>query len=223
MIESFDKLTAVEGVTPFTPVTFDLVPGKVAIVHIDPQNDFLHDDGQYAKKGIDISHMQRVIEPTRRLVEFSRQYGIPQIWTRHGTRSSVDAGPFFKLRPQLKDGGLRQNTWGYEVIESIGAREDDWYVEKTRLSAFFQTNLEVILRGLEVDTVIITGVLTNQCVAATGKDAMFRDFKAIVIEECTGTTVPGLHEPALAMMRVGWAEVTTVNDIMDRIARLPNS
>jgi ureidoacrylate peracid hydrolase len=153
-------------------------------------------------------------------VALTRKYGVPQIWTRHGTRSSVDAGPFHKLRPQLAEGGLRQGSWGYELLEGIGARDEDWYVEKTRLSAFFQTNLEVILRGIGAETVIITGVLTNQCVAATGKDAMFRDFKVIVIEECTGTTVPGLHHPALAMMRVGWAEVTSLDDIMARISKL---
>ena len=66
-------------------------------------------------------------------------------------------------------------------------RPEDWIVEKTRLSAFFQTNLEQILRALGAETVLITGVLTNQCVGATCKDAMFRDFKPIVVEECVGT------------------------------------
>lgn len=221
MIKDFETLTQVDGVVPFAPVKWDLVPGKTAIVHIDDQNDFLHEDGVYAKKGIDISHMQRVIEPTKKLVELSRKHGISNIWTRHGTRGSFDAGPFHSLRPQLQEDGLRQGTWGYEVIDNVGATDEDLFVEKTRLSAFFQTDLEVVLRGLNVETVIITGVLTNQCVAATGKDAMFRDFKAIVIEDCTGTTVPGFHYPALAMMRVGWAEVTSLDDIMKRIRNLP--
>ncbi len=223
MIDHFDELTRHTGAVPFLPVRFDLVAHRTAIVHIDAQNDFLHHDGAYALKQINIEHMRRVIEPTRKLVEAARARGIPQIWTRHGTRSSVDAGPFHTLRPQLSDGGLRQNTWGYEVLDGIGASDEDWFVEKTRLSAFFQTNLEVVLRGLGAETVIFTGVLTNQCVAATSKDAMFRDFRAIVIEDCTGTTLPNLHDPALAMMKVGWAEVTDLTDILDRIAALPAS
>jgi ureidoacrylate peracid hydrolase len=69
-----------------------------------------------------------------------------------------------------------------------------------------------VLRSLRAETMLITGVLTNQCVAATSKDAMFRDFKPIVVEECTGTTLPHLHEPALEMVRVGWGEVRSLAD-----------
>ena len=61
---------------------------------------------------------------------------------------------------------------------------------------------------------LVTGVLTNQCVAATSKDAMFRDFKPIVVEECTGTTLPHLHEPALEMIRVGWGEVRSLDETL---------
>jgi nicotinamidase-related amidase len=94
-------------------------------------------------------------------------------------------------------------------------------VEKNRLSAFFQTNLELILRALGAETVIITGVLTNQCVGATCKDALFRDFKPIVVEECTGTTLPHLHGPAIEMMRVGWGQVNTLEETLTELRRLP--
>ena len=57
-------------------------------------------------------------------------------------------------------------------------------------------------------------MLTNQCVAATSKDACFRDFKPIVVEECTGTTLPHLHEPAIEMMKVGWADVRSVEEAL---------
>ena len=189
-------------------------------MHIDLQNDFLHPEGAYGLNQINVEHMRRVIAPTRRLIAAARACGIPQIWTQHGTRGTVDAGPFHKLRPQLSEAGLRQGTWGYEILDEMGAASDDWFVEKTRLSAFFQTNLEVILRGLGAETVIFTGVLTNQCVAATSKDAMFRDFRPIVVEPCTGTTLPNLHHPALAMMRVGWAEVSDLDDMLDRVQAL---
>ena len=68
---------------------------------------------------------------------------------------------------------------------------------------------------------LIGGVLTNQCVAATSKDACFRDFKPIVVEECTGTTLPHLQDPAIEMMRVGWAEVRAVTETIDELRRLP--
>jgi len=206
--------------TPFSPVTWELEPGRTALVLIDPQNDFLHPEGWYAQRGVDISHMQRVIEPIKALVAEARLRDIPVIWTRHGFRDPSDGGWIVSLRPFLEEGGLRENTWGYEVLAELDPREHDRFVAKNRLSAFFQTNLELLLRSVDALTVIFAGVLTNQCVAATTKDAMFRDFKAIVVEEGTGTTLPHLHGPALEMMQVGWAEVRGLDDTLSAMREL---
>lgn len=201
--------------------SWSLVPGRTVHVVIDDQNDFLHPDGWYGQQGIDISHMQRVIEPTKTLNEECRRRGVPIVWTRHGTKDLRDGGPFMEIRAVLRDGGLRQGTWGYEVLEELSARAEDWYVEKSRLSAFFQTNLELVLRGLGAETVLITGVLTNQCVGATTKDALFRDFKPIVVEECTGTTLPHLHAPAIEMIGVGWGQVNTLEETLAELRTFP--
>ena len=214
-------MTGDEAMTaPFETVRWDLNPGRTVLVVIDPQNDFLHADGWYAQQGIDISHMQRIIEPTRQLLEDVQAKNIPVVWTRHGSRSAEDAGPFMQLRPFLKEGGLRQDSWGYEIYEELGSRAADWYVEKSRLSAFYNTNLEGVLRTLNADTVLFAGVLTNQCVAASSKDAMYRDFRPIVIEDCTGTTMPHLHEPAIEMMRVGWCDVRDLESTLSEIRQL---
>ena len=201
--------------------TWRLVPGRTVHVVIDDQNDFLHPEGWYGVNGIDISHMQRVIEPTKTLNEECRRRGVPIVWTRHGTKSLEDGGPFMEIREILHDGGLRQDTWGYEILDELDSRPEDWYVAKSRLSAFFQTNLELVLRGLDAETVLITGVLTNQCVGATTKDALFRDFKPIVVEECTGTTLPHLHGPAIEMISVGWGQVNTLEDTLRELSAFP--
>ena len=208
---------------PFEAAHWDLVPGRTALVVIDAQNDFLHPEGWYAAQGIDIAHMQRCIAPLTALLEAARGKSIPVVWTRHGIRGAEDGGPFMQLRPFLKEGGLRRDTWGWEVLAALEPQPEDWYVAKTRLSAFYGTDLEVVLRGIGAETVLMTGVLTNQCVAATSKDAMFRDFKPIVIEECTGTTLPHLHAPAIEMMRVGWAEVRDLDSALSEIRQLAPS
>ncbi len=205
---------------PYAPVRWDLVPGRTVLTLIDFQRDFLHPEGWYAERGIDIAHMRRVIEPTQRLLAAARRVGVPAVWTRHGYKDGSDGGPFMELRPFPRDGGLRQGTWGYEILDDFEVAPADWLVEKARLSAFFNTNLELVLRSLRAETVLVTGVLTNQCVAATSKDAMFRDFKPIVVEECTGTTHPHLHEPALEMIRVGWGEVRSLAETMADLDRL---
>lgn len=208
---------------PFVTATWPLVARRTALVVIDMQNDFLHPDGWYARSGVDISHMQASIEPTKVMVAEARARGVPVIWTRHGFRDERDAGVFMRLRPFLAEGGLRQGSWGYEILDGLGAAPNDWYVEKSRLSAFYNTNLELVLRSIDAETVLVAGVLTNQCVAATSKDANFRDFKPIVVRECTGTTLPHLHEPALEMIAVGWGEVRGVEDTVAELRALPDA
>jgi nicotinamidase-related amidase len=208
---------------PYAPTSWDLVPGHTVHVVVDAQNDFLHADGWYARSGVDIAHMQRVVEPLRELNAECRRRGVPIVWTRHGFRDERDAGPFLQLRPFLRDGGLRTGTWGHELLADLDPRPEDWVVDKNRLSAFYNTNLELVLRGLDARTVLFTGVLTNQCVAATSKDAMFRDFLPIVVEECTGTTLPHLHAPALEMMGVGWGQVSPLAKVLGQLRKLPEA
>ena len=206
---------------PFAPIAWDLVPGRTVLIVVDAQNDFLHPDGWYALRGVDIDHMRRCIEPIKELAAACRERDVPIIWTRHGFRDPADGGWLVAMRPFLRDGGLREGTWGYEILEELGARDDDRFVAKNRLSAFFQSNLELQLRGLEAETLVFAGVLTNQCVAATSKDAMFRDFKPIVVEEATGTTLPHLHAPALEMVQVGWGEVRSLEVTLSALRALP--
>lgn len=210
------------GATPFTPANWRLVPGRTALVVIDMQNDFLSPDGWYAGAGVDIAHMRRAIAPTKALVAAARDQGVPVIWTRHGFRDTADAGVFATLRDFLKEGGLRQGTWGYELHDEMDARPEDWTIEKNRLSGFYATNLDLILRGLKADTVLICGVLTNQCVKATAVDANFRDYRPIVVREATGTTLPHLHEPALEMIAVGIGETRGLEQTLTDLKGLSN-
>ena len=198
-----------------------LVSGRTVHVVIDPQNDFLHGDGWYSTHGIDISHMQRVVAPIIRLNEECRHRNVPIVWTRHGTYGVEDGGPFMSKRVILLEGGLRKNTWGYEIFDELAPQAHEPVVEKTRLSAFFKTDLEEILNELDAETVLLSGVLTNQCVGATCKDALFRDFKPVVIEECVGTASPHLHDPAIEMIRVGWGQVNTLEETLRELSAFP--
>ena len=106
---------------PFEAAHWDLVPGRTALVVIDAQNDFLHPDGWYASQGIDIGHMRRSIEPLKALLAAARRARIPVVWTRHGIRGADDGGPFMQLRPFLAEGGLRRDSWGWEVLAELEA------------------------------------------------------------------------------------------------------
>src|SRR5439155_1592508 len=75
---------------PYAPVHWELVPGRTVLAVIDAQRDFLHPDGWYARSGVDISHMRRVIEPTKRLLAAARRAAVPVVWTRHGYKDGSD-------------------------------------------------------------------------------------------------------------------------------------
>ena len=109
-----------------------LVPGHTVHVVVDDQNDFLHPDGWYETHGISIAHMRRVIEPTKTLNAQCRASGVPIVWTRHGSRGIADGGPFMYKRPLLLEGGLRKDTWGYEILAELDPQPGDWFIEKTR-------------------------------------------------------------------------------------------
>lgn len=206
---------------PYADPNWSLVPGHTALILIDLQNDVLSKDGWYAKSGVDIEHMRRVIEPTKRMLDAARAKGVSVIWTTHGLHNEIDAGIFWDTRPFLHGGGFRVGSWGHGIYDEFEVLPNEWLVDKRRLSAFYNTEMDTILRGLGTETIVISGVLTNQCVAGTMKDAMYRDYKSILIEDCCGTTVPELHEPTVMMAKVGWGAVWSLDKVCEGLHKLP--
>ena len=198
------------------------MPGRTVHVVIDDQNDFLHPDGWYAKHDIDISHMRRVIEPTKELNEACRRRGVPDRLDaprhprRRGWRPLHGASASL-----LREGGLRIGTWGFEILDELDARPEDWYVAKTRLSAFFQTNLEQVLRALGAETVLITGVLPTSASARPARTRCSATSSRSWSRSASARRTPHLHEPAMEMIRVGWGQVNTLAQTLDELRALP--
>ena len=173
-------------------------PENCAMIIVDAQNDFLKDEGWYHKEGgVDISYMQRTVEPIIEMVKFCREMNIPIIASKHVFKdANIDGGILCKVRPLLQRGGLRCGTLGGEIIEELELDEKkDWIIPKSRLSVFYNSPLELILRGLAKTTLIMTGVLTNQCVESTIRDAQFRDFEVIELSDCVGTLGGQMRDP----------------------------
>ena len=206
---------------PYEAAHWDLVPGRTALVHIDLQNDFLHADGWYATSGIDIAHMQRVIEPAKRLSRAWRASAASPssgratapAASRTAGRSCSSARSCATAACASGRGATRSSTSSSPAATTGSSRRTGSPRSSTR-------TWSSCCARLHADTVLVTGVLTNQCVAATSKDAMFRDFKPIVVADATGTTLPHLHEPALEMIRVGWGEVRSLDDALAELAGL---
>src|SRR4029077_2091151 len=90
-----------------------------------------------------------------------------------------------------------EGTWATEIIEDLGARGDEIHIVKHRYSSFFQTDLDVTLRDMLVDQLVIFGVVTNICVRSTVHDAFFNGYEVVVPHDCCAATGPREQESTL--------------------------
>jgi ureidoacrylate peracid hydrolase len=113
---------------------------------------------------------------------------------------------------------LVRDTWNTAIVEELAPRPEDVVVSKHRYSAFFETALDTILRDRGIDTLIFTGATTSICVESTVRDATFRDYRCIVLRDCTTELIAAdaprsNHEASLLAIELlfGWtAESNTV-------------
>ena len=94
-----------------------------------------------------------------------------------------------------------QHARGRKVVELLGPEDNDYFVLKPRHSGFFSTTLETLLRYLEAQSVILTGIAGNFCVLFTANDAYMRDFNLFVPSDCTVSNTKKENDSALALMK----------------------
>lgn len=178
----------------------NLDPRKTALLIIDMQNDYVHPEGVFHRNGLIIENPDQIIAHQKEVIDFCKRLKIPVIYLRWVIRvdsegKPIDSGLYTKVRPFLLKEGLRQGTWGAQCIEDLPA--PDYDIKKVRPSGFYNTNLEVLLRGLNVDTILIAGIYTNQCVETTARDAWARDFNFVLLEDCMTSSDISLHNASL--------------------------
>ncbi len=193
---------------------------ETAMIVVDMQNAFLSDEGSMVKTGMDITELKKTAAPVCRLVEACHSAAIPIIFTRMVQRADFkDAGLRLERRPALKEvDSLVAGTWDAELDPRMDVQTRDYILDKTRYSSFYNTNLEVILRGVAVDTLIICGVTTEICVESTIRDAYFRDFKIVVPEDAVAALDVTRHQGTLLPIQFGFGTVTTTAEVIDSLA-----
>jgi nicotinamidase-related amidase len=184
------------------PRAQDLVHPAVLVV--DMTNDFAHPGGVYARNGVVCPMFDAIVPPTRAVLEAAAACGVPtilatQVIYADPSGRAVTGGGMVEARPWLAQDGLRPGTWGVQLVDDLP--RTDYVVEKPRASAFYATPLEVLLRGLAVETVVVVGCYTNQCVEATVRDAWARDYRVVVVTDAVAAFDPGLHAAALDSLR----------------------
>ena len=201
-------------------------PRRTAMIVVDMENDFVAPGAPLETPA------GRTMLPTlKRALTFCRERGIPVIYTTHAHRhGGCDMGRFKDLWPPIMNGaGLVEGKLGVEIYPEIAPRPGEIVITKRRYSAFYCTDLEIILRGLGVDTVVISGVTTENCCHATARDALFRDYKVVFLSDATGTfdypdvgqggmTAAEVHRATLVILAVSTAHVMTTDEFIARTA-----
>lgn len=180
---------------------------KSALIVIDMQNDFCARDGWIGSLGIDVAPAQALIEPTNRTSAALRAQGVPVIWVNWGVRPdrlNLSPGTQHPFNPngtgpglagQIKSASrtyhlLQKDSWGAQVVDSLKQEPTDIYVDKHRISGFWDTPLNAILKNLNAKTLLFAGVNADHCVLGTLMDANFHGYDTILLEDCTATTSP---------------------------------
>jgi nicotinamidase-related amidase len=201
-----------EGKDVFTELHELVDPRHAALVLVDMQQDFVAPDGTFARLGLDLSMYKEVRPRLVGLLEAAREHGVLVVHIQNTAlpdrMSDSPAQIRFNLRMHeeaRQDGPpLRYTvpgTPGHEFVADLRPLPHELVVQKYRSSAFWGTNLELLLRSNGIETVIVGGCTTEGCVESTARDAMFCDHYVVIAEDCVGSDDKEQHDASMLLMR----------------------
>ena len=200
-------------------------PGRTALVVVDMQNAFCRDEGSTALIGLNAARLKPAVAPCLRLLEGARSLGLPVVFTRYAYRPDyADGGVLVRyLVPALgRADYLAAGTWDAAILDEFAPRPNEVVIDKNRPSAFYAPAMEAALARLDVDTLVVCGVTTSCCVESTVRDASQRDYKVFVASDAVAEMDEARHEASLATMGLLFAELGSVDDILDALRALPS-
>jgi nicotinamidase-related amidase len=201
--------------------------GRLALMIIDMQRDFLEPGGFGAALGNDVSRLQAIVPTVQKLQQAFRDRNLTIIQTIEGHCADLsDCPPAKRQRGQsaLKIGDLGPmgrilvlGEPGNGIIPELAPRPDEVVIAKPGKGAFYQTELQQILRSHQITHLIITGVTTEVCVQTTMREANDRGYECLLVEDGTESYFPEFKQATLEMVRaqggiIGWT--ATADQVM---------
>jgi len=188
---------------------WDIDPAKTALLVIDMQNDFVLEGHP-----MEVPEARTAIPYIQKLIATSRELGIPVIYSQHTLRDDFAVSPLESAyNERLLAVGMRKGSFGVQVIDALKPAENEIVIEKYRYDAFHATNLEPVLRSIrglnQIDTVIITGTLTEVCCESTARGAYMRDYKVAFVSDATGALTAPAQVATENVIRTFFGRVVT--------------
>ena len=192
-----------------TPVAIDM--GRTALIIIDMQRDFLQPGGFGAALGNDVSRLHAAVAPCADVLAAARKAGLFVIHTREGHRPDLADAPRLKVErgdPSMRIGApgpmgriLVRGELGHDIIPELYPVAGEPVIDKADKGAFYQTDLELMLKNHSIETLLVCGVTTEICVNTTVREANDRGFRCIVLSDCCASYFPEFHDMGLKMIK----------------------
>lgn len=202
---------------------------------IDMQNMYLEQEKRDRFGWPPIYRFDEVVAECAALLAEARASGIPVIYTRQVNRADfADATPTMRrLRAETPadDSEMvdtRPDDWASQILDAVAPVDGDIVIEKLRWDAFFNTELDNILRNLGTERLVVAGLQTNVCVETTSRTGMMKNYQVAVPEDAVSTDGESLHYNALDALRVLYVEVAPWRELLapdaawDRWITTPN-
>lgn len=218
----FEFASRIAHVQPVKGLREKVNPRHTALVIIDMQNDFIADEGLIAREGRDVSQAKEMAKHLPELIKTARAAGVFVVFVRNVYTSDHNfylSDVWLEQAARKRAGGYTRipvceaGSWGGDFYGEVRPQPHDPIVTKHRYSAFYNTDLETILRANGIRTVVLTGVVTNVCVETSAREAFVRDYYVVVVRDGTAAYVQADHDMTLNNIDRFFGETASIEDL----------
>jgi ureidoacrylate peracid hydrolase len=212
---------------PARPEPIAVSPSQTAVIVIDMQNAYASPGGYLDLAGFDISGARKAIDNCAAVLEVARAAGLTVIYFQNGWDPDyVEAGgpgspnyhksnalKTMRARPELKGQLLARGGWDYALVDELTPHPGDIVLPKSRYSAFFNSQLDSVLRSRGIRNLVFIGIATNVCVESTLRDGFFLEYFGVMLEDATHQAGPEyVQKAAVYNIETFFGWVSTVAD-----------
>lgn len=194
-------------IAPFNTHDMSLNVERTALLVVDMQKFFLDPESPtFTCGGIPI------LPNIQEMISSFRNCDRPVIYTRHvHNPDGSDAG----IMGWWWEGMCREGYPESEIHDPIAPKPGEKVILKHRYSAFYNTDLETVLRCQKIEDLVICGIMTNMCCESSARDAYYRDFRVFLPADGTGSVIEEMHKASLLNLAFGFASVVPTSKIID--------
>jgi ureidoacrylate peracid hydrolase len=222
--EDLEHAGRIAHVRPLGSLVEKVQPGHTALLVIDMQNDFCASGGLISKDGRDITPAQALGKRLPSFIAAARDAGVMIVFVRcvYSTeRNFYLSDVWLEQAARKREGGYTRipvcpaDSWEGDFYGDVRPQAGDVIVSKHRYDAFYNTDLDLILRSNGIRTVLLTGVVTNVCVETTARAAFVRDYYVVAIDDGCAAYVEADHIASLSNIDRFFGQVATIAQITD--------